>query len=69
MEDSDNDIIISERARTEEEAEFLYSITPEAWKTRLKTPTFERSKHHPFDSSVYILTKTLSTFRLCKWLS
>ncbi|CAI0444917.1 unnamed protein product [Linum tenue] len=61
MEDSDDDIIISERARTEEEAEFMYSITPEAWKATLKTPTFERSKYHPFDSSVYVLPKTLST--------
>ncbi|CAL1403863.1 unnamed protein product [Linum trigynum] len=45
---------------TQEEAEFMHSITPEAWKATLKTPAFERSKHHPLDSSVYVLPKTLS---------
>ncbi|CAI0548783.1 unnamed protein product [Linum tenue] len=38
MEDSDDDIIISERIKTEEDAEYLNSITPEAWKETLKTP-------------------------------
>ncbi|CAL1379618.1 unnamed protein product [Linum trigynum] len=61
MEDSDDDIIIFKRIRTEEEAEYLYSITPEAWKATLKTPEFDRSRHHPFGKSVYVLPKTLST--------
>ncbi|CAI0444205.1 unnamed protein product, partial [Linum tenue] len=61
MEDSDDDIIISERIRTEEEACALYSITPEAWKATLKTLDFDRSKYHPFGESVYVLPKTLST--------
>ncbi|CAI0444494.1 unnamed protein product [Linum tenue] len=72
MEDSDDDIIICERSRTEEEADFLYSITAEAWKETLKTPEFERSKHHPFGESVYVLPKNMLTKlddRLCKWLS
>ncbi|CAL1406085.1 unnamed protein product [Linum trigynum] len=60
MEDSNNDIIIYERIKTEE-AEYLYSITLEAWKATLKTPEFDRSKHHPFGESVYVLPKTLST--------
>ncbi|CAL1359544.1 unnamed protein product [Linum trigynum] len=61
MENSDDDVLVSERAMTQEEIEFMHSITPESWKTTLKTPAFERSKHHPFDSSVYVLPKTLST--------
>ncbi|CAL1370879.1 unnamed protein product [Linum trigynum] len=69
LEDSDDDILVSERPMTQEEAEFMHSITPEAWKATLKTLAFERSKHHPIDSSVYVLAKSFLTKRHSKWLS